>query len=57
MKGILRARRLLGDKLFFSTEDLLDKKIVTDPYLYESLPFSIQGIAGTAVSRRLKKNF
>jgi spore coat protein H len=35
-EGNIESRRLLGDKLFFSTEDLLDKKIVTDPYLYEA---------------------
>jgi spore coat protein H len=35
-EGNIDSRRLLGDKLFFSTEDLLDKKIVTDPYLYEN---------------------
>ncbi len=30
----LESIRALGGKLFFSTEDLLDKKIVNDPYLY-----------------------
>lgn len=34
-EGNVESRKLLGDKLFFSTEDLLDKKIVTDPYLYK----------------------
>ncbi len=34
-EGYGESRKLLGDKLFFSTEDLLDKKIVTDPYLYK----------------------
>jgi spore coat protein H len=27
--------KILGDKLIFSSEDLLDQKIATDPYLYE----------------------
>lgn len=34
-EGYAESRKFLGDKLFFSTEDLLDKKIVTDPYLYK----------------------
>ena len=34
-EGNAENRKILGDKLFFSTEDLLDKKIVTDPYLYK----------------------
>ena len=34
-EGNVENRKILGDKLFFSTEDLLDKKIVTDPYLYK----------------------
>ncbi len=34
-EGFEESRKLIGDKLFFSTEDRLDKKIVTDPYLYK----------------------
>ena len=34
-EGYQESRKLIGDKLFFSTEDILDKKIVTDPYLYK----------------------
>jgi len=34
-EGFEESRKLIGDKLFFSTEDLLDKKIVTDPWLYK----------------------
>lgn len=34
-EGYAASRKYLGDKLFFSTEDLLDRKIVTDPYLYK----------------------
>jgi spore coat protein H len=34
-EGNAENRKILSDKLFFSTEDLLDKKIVTDPYLYK----------------------
>jgi spore coat protein H len=34
-EGIAESRKFTGSKLFFSTEDMLDKKIVADPYLYE----------------------
>jgi spore coat protein H len=34
-EGYVESRKILGNKLFFSTEDLLDKKIVTDPFLYK----------------------
>lgn len=34
-EGNAENRKILSDKLFFSTEDLLDKKIVTDPFLYK----------------------
>ncbi len=34
-EGYEESRKITGDKLFFSVEDLLDKKIVTDPYLYK----------------------
>ena len=34
-EGYEESRKITGDKLFFSAEDLLDKKIVTDPYLYK----------------------
>jgi spore coat protein H len=34
-EGNIESKRLLGDKLIFSTEDLLDKKIAADEYLYK----------------------
>lgn len=34
-EGIEQRERAIGDKLIFSSEDLLDIKIATDPYLYE----------------------
>jgi spore coat protein H len=34
-EGKEESRRYIGEKLFFSTEDPLDKKIVTDPFLYQ----------------------
>ncbi len=34
-EGFAESRKFTGNKLFFSTEDVLDKKIVADPFLYE----------------------
>ena len=34
-EGFAESRKFTGGKLFFSTEDMLDKKIVADPYFYE----------------------
>jgi spore coat protein H len=34
-EGKEQRNQILGDKLIFSSEDLLDQKIATDPYLYE----------------------
>ena len=34
-EGKVESRKVLGGKLFFSAEDLLDRKIVTDPNLYK----------------------
>jgi spore coat protein H len=34
-EGLGTDRKFIGDKLFFSVEDMLDKKIVSDPYLYK----------------------
>jgi spore coat protein H len=34
-EGYEESRRITGNNLFFSTEDELDKKIVSDPYLYK----------------------
>lgn len=33
-EGIKERNKAIGNKLLFSSEDLLDKKIATDPYLY-----------------------
>ena len=33
-EGYEESKKLTGDKLFFSTEDPLDRKIVNDPYMY-----------------------
>ncbi len=34
-EGIEQNRKIIGDKMFFSIEDNLDRKIVSDPYLYK----------------------
>ncbi|MCJ7449690.1 MAG: CotH kinase family protein [Bacteroidales bacterium] len=34
-EGNIESKKNIGDKFIFSTEDLLDKKIATDPYLYK----------------------
>jgi spore coat protein H len=34
-EGKEQRNKILGDKLIFSSEDLLDQKIAVDPYLYE----------------------
>jgi spore coat protein H len=34
-EGNVESRRILGDKLIFSAEDILDRKIAEDPYLYK----------------------
>jgi len=34
-EGNIQNRKLYGDRVFFSTEDRLDEKIVTDPFLYK----------------------
>lgn len=34
-EGYEESTKITGAKLFFSAEDLLDKKIVTDPYMYK----------------------
>jgi spore coat protein H len=34
-EGGEQSKKVIGDKLLFSTEDMLDKKIATDKYLYE----------------------
>jgi spore coat protein H len=34
-EGIEQNRKIIGDKMFFSIEDDLDRKIVSDPYLYK----------------------
>ena len=35
-EGYIESRKLLGDKLIFSAEDVLDQKIAVDPFLYRA---------------------
>lgn len=34
-EGVKQRNKIIGDKMIFSSEDLLDKKIANDPYLYK----------------------
>ena len=56
-EGNIESRRLLGDKLFFSTEDLLDKKIVNDPYMYKKYLIQFRELLEQLSSDLLKRIF
>jgi spore coat protein H len=56
-EGYAESRKFLGDKLFFSTEDLLDKKIVTDPYLYKIYLIQLGELMNQLSSDVLKRVF
>ena len=50
-------KKNLGSKLFFSTEDMLDKKIVADPYLYNKYLFQFRELLNQLSSDVLKRIF
>ena len=56
-EGNVESRKILGNKLFFSTEDLLDKKIVTDPYLYNIYLVQFSELMNRLSAGVLKKIF
>ena len=56
-EGNIEGRKLLGDKLFFSTEDALDKKIVADPYLYRTYLIQFRELLEQLSSDVLKRIF
>ncbi len=56
-EGYAETRRITGDKLFFSTEDELDKKIVTDPYLYKKYLVQFGELMNELTPEVLKKVF
>ena len=55
--NIVENRKILGDKLFFSIEDLLDKKIVTDPYLYKKYLLQFEELMNQLSPEVIKRDF
>jgi spore coat protein H len=56
-EGYQESRKLIGDKLFFSTEDILDRKIVTDPFLYKMYLFQFKKLMNELSPDVLKSIF
>jgi len=56
-EGAVLNKKLRADKLFFSTEDLLDKKIVSDPYLYRQYLLQLRDLLSQLSPEILKKDF
>jgi spore coat protein H len=51
------SRKELGNKLFFSMEDALDRKIVNDPYLYNKYLIQLREVINQLTEEKLKKVF
>ena len=56
-EGYIEGRKILVHKLFFSTEDALDKKIVADPYLYKTYLIQFRELLEQLSSDVLKRIF
>ena len=56
-EGIVESRKVLGEKLFYSAEDPLDKKIVTDPYLYKKYLIQFEELMNQLSVDVLKRAF
>lgn len=56
-EGFTESRRLLGDNLIFSTEDLLDKKIAEDEFLYKAYLVQLKELLNQLSPAVLKKIF
>ena len=56
-EGNILNKKLRADKMFFSTEDLLDKKIVSDPYLYRQYLLQLRELLSQLSSDVLKRDF
>jgi spore coat protein H len=54
-EGKEQRNKILGDKLIFSSEDLLDQKIATDPYLYKQYLKNFKEVLDTLSPELLKK--
>jgi spore coat protein H len=55
--NIVENRKILGDKLIFSIEDLLDKKIVTDPYLYKQYLLQFEELMNQLSPEVIRRDF
>jgi spore coat protein H len=56
-EGREESRKILGDKLLFSSEDLLDQKIAADPYLYKIYLTHLKEILLQLPAETLKEDF
>lgn len=56
-EGNTASRKDLGDKLFFSMEDALDRKIVNDPFLYNKYLIQLREVLNQLTGEKLKKIF
>ncbi len=55
--NIVENRKILGGKLVFSIEDLLDKKIATDPYLYKKYLIQFEELMNQLSPEVIKRDF
>ena len=56
-EGNVLNRKLRAGKLFFSTEDLLDRKIVSDPYLYKQYLIQLRELLNQLSPDVIKRAF
>ena len=56
-EGNFENRKILGEKLFFSTEDLLDRKIFNDPYLYKQYLIQLRELLSQLSPDIIKRAF
>ena len=56
-EGNAASRKDMGDKLFFSMEDALDRKIVNDPFLYNKYLIQLREVLNQLTEEKLKKIF
>jgi spore coat protein H len=56
-EGKVASRKALGDKLIFSSEDELDRKIANDPYLYKIYLIQLKEVLSQLSASALKEAF
>jgi spore coat protein H len=56
-EGNVENRKILGDKLIFSAEDQLDKKIASDPYFYKIYLIQLREVLNQLSPEVLKRVF